>query len=117
MLVFVRYSLDTVVIWLPGSQVYIRLEWHIFVCCLFVVVLFIVYQIEGVYSESREGSVSRHQYKLVECTDPNNNTPLSEAAAGGDPPTIRRVIMIQLFACNQRLLVDLILPSLPGSFR
>ena len=27
--------------------------------------------------------VARFQYKLVECTDANNNTPLSEAAAGG----------------------------------
>ena len=60
-------------------------------CYLFIVVAFIVCQVAGVYSESGEASVSRHQYKLVECTDPNNNTPLSEAAAGGDPPTIRRV--------------------------
>ena len=27
--------------------------------------------------------IARFQYQLVECTDANKNTPLSEAAAGG----------------------------------
>ena len=33
--------------------------------------------------------VEIQQHKLVECSDANDNTPLSEAAAGGDPNTIR----------------------------
>lgn len=41
------------------------------------------------HAEAGESAVSRYQYKLVECSDPNNNTPLSEASAGGDPDTIR----------------------------
>ena len=32
------------------------------------------------------------QYKLVECTDANNNTPLSEAGAGGGVEAIRLLI-------------------------
>ena len=46
-------------------------------------------QVEALYMDSDEAVVARYQHKLVECTDPNNNTPLSEAAAGGDPDTIR----------------------------
>ncbi len=46
-------------------------------------------QVEALYVDSDKAVVARHQHKLVECTDPNNNTPLSEAAAGGDPDTIR----------------------------
>ena len=47
------------------------------------------WQVAALYMESDEAVVARHQHKLVECTDPNNNTPLSEAAAGGDPDTNR----------------------------
>lgn len=36
-----------------------------------------------VHSSSGDAIVKRLQYKLVDCTDPNNNTPISEAAAGG----------------------------------
>lgn len=43
----------------------------------------------GVHAQSGQAVVARYQYKLVECKDPNNNTPLSEAGAGGDPDTIR----------------------------
>lgn len=50
-------------------------------------------QIASLYSEAGEAVVSRHQYKLVECTDANNNTPLSEASAGGDPDTIKYTCM------------------------
>ena len=46
-------------------------------------------QVAGLHSEAGESVVSRYQYKLVECTDANNNTPLSEAGAGGDPDTIK----------------------------
>lgn len=44
-------------------------------------------QVSSLYSE--EQVVYIQQHKLVECTDPNGNTPVSEAAAGGDPDTIR----------------------------
>lgn len=27
--------------------------------------------------------VAREQHKMLECTDPNNNRPISEASAGG----------------------------------
>ncbi len=43
----------------------------------------------ALYMDSDKAVVTRHQHKLVECTDPNKNTPLSEAAAGGDQDTIR----------------------------
>ena len=33
--------------------------------------------------------IARNEHKLVECSDANKNSPLSEAAAGGDPDTIR----------------------------
>lgn len=46
-------------------------------------------QVANLYSDAGESAVSRYQYKLVECTDANNNTPLSEAGAGGDPDTIK----------------------------
>lgn len=44
-------------------------------------------QVSSLYSG--EQIVRIQQHKLVECTDPNGNTPVSEAAAGGDPDTIR----------------------------
>lgn len=34
-------------------------------------------------SEAGESIVKRFQYKMIECSDPNDNTALSEAAAGG----------------------------------
>ena len=46
----------------------------------------------ALYADSSEAAVARHQYKLVECTDPNKNTPLSEAGAGGDPETIKLLL-------------------------
>ncbi len=52
-------------------------------------------QVEALYSTDTtwtvhdETLVARHQHKRMECTDPNNNTPLSKAVAGGDPDTIR----------------------------
>ena len=44
-------------------------------------------QVSSLYSGEQIVHIQRH--KLVECTDPNGNTPVSEAAAGGDPDTIR----------------------------
>ena len=38
--------------------------------------------------------VARHQFKLVECKDANNNTPLSEAAAGGNHPTVELLLSL-----------------------
>ena len=46
-------------------------------------------QVATLYADESDLVVQRHRYKLVECTDPNNNTPLSEAGAGGDPDTLR----------------------------
>ncbi|XP_003384105.1 PREDICTED: putative IQ motif and ankyrin repeat domain-containing protein [Amphimedon queenslandica] len=43
-------------------------------------------------SEAGESIVKRFQYKMIECSDPNDNTALSEAAAGGDPLTINFLI-------------------------
>ncbi|XP_064382225.1 IQ motif and ankyrin repeat domain-containing protein 1-like isoform X2 [Halichondria panicea] len=51
-------------------------------------------EVEALYMDSDEAVVARYQHKLVECTDPNNNTPLSEAAAGGDPDTIRLLMSL-----------------------
>lgn len=36
------------------------------------------------HSESGEPIVRKFQYKLIECCDANDNTPLSEASAGGN---------------------------------
>ena len=44
-------------------------------------------QVSSLYSG--EQMIYIQQLKLVECTDPNGNTPISEAAAGGNPDTIR----------------------------
>lgn len=49
----------------------------------------LIMQIANLYPEAGESVVSRYQHKLVESTDANNNTPLSEAGAGGDPDTIK----------------------------
>ena len=44
---------------------------------------------EHLCKEKDEDTALRNRHMLVECTDANGNTPLSEAAAGGDPNTIR----------------------------
>ena len=44
------------------------------------------------HGDAGEAVVARYQHKLVECSDPNNNTPLSEAGAGGDPEAIRLLV-------------------------
>lgn len=41
---------------------------------------------------ARQSLITRHQLALVDCEDPNNNTPLSEAAGGGHVDTIRLLI-------------------------
>ena len=41
------------------------------------------------YKDQGEEMMARNEHKLVECCDANKNSPLSEAAAGGDPDTIR----------------------------
>ena len=48
-------------------------------------------QVRKLCSDQGEEMVARSQYMLIECTDANRNTPLSEAAAGGDEDTIRLV--------------------------
>lgn len=49
-------------------------------------------EVAKLHSSSGEGIVARFQYKLVECSDANNNTPLSEAAAGGHADTINLLV-------------------------
>ena len=39
-------------------------------------------------------AIARHQFKLIECKDANNNTPLSEASAGGHPSTVQLLISL-----------------------
>ena len=41
---------------------------------------------------SLELQILRHQMNLIDCEDANHNTPLSEAAAGGDGETIEFLI-------------------------
>ena len=48
-------------------------------------ILFIFIKVAKNCSEAGESIVKRFQYKMIECSDPNDNTALSEAAAGGRP--------------------------------
>ena len=41
---------------------------------------------------ARQSLAAKHQLSLVDCEDPNNNTPLSEAAGGGHVDTILLLI-------------------------
>ena len=36
--------------------------------------------------------LARQLYNFIDCTDANNNTPLSEASAGGHPDTIKLLL-------------------------
>ena len=49
-------------------------------------------QVADLHGDAGETVVARYQCKLVECSDPNDNTPLSEAGAGGDPEAIRLLV-------------------------
>ena len=40
-------------------------------------------QVAQLYQEAGDMMVARQQHKMLECADPNNNTPISEAGAGG----------------------------------
>ena len=51
---------------------------------------FMMVQVSALHQGEQLKSLQQH--KLVECTDPNGNTPLSEAAAGGSPDTVRYII-------------------------
>lgn len=35
---------------------------------------------------------AKHQLQIINCEDPNANTPLSEAASGGNPSTVQLLI-------------------------
>ena len=52
------------------------------------------------HSESGNDVIERFQYQLIQCTDPNNNTPLSEASAGGES---MGVVKGGFFICPHRL--------------
>ena len=48
-----------------------------------------LWQVRQSCSNQGQEMISKCQFMMVECTDANKNTPLSEAAAGGDLDTIR----------------------------
>ena len=39
-------------------------------------------------------AIARHHFRLIECKDANNNTPLSEASAGGHSSTVELLISL-----------------------
>ena len=45
----------------------------------------------ALHANEGDAMIDRHQLKLVECCDPNKNSPLSEAGAGGHADTIKCV--------------------------
>lgn len=49
----------------------------------------ILMQVRKLCSQQDEEIIARSQYMLIECTDANKNTPLSEAASGGNEDAIR----------------------------
>ena len=69
-----------------GNIIFIRM-------CELVLYLFKVCQL---YQEQGSDVVARYQYHLVESTDPNGNSPLSEAGAGGDSDTIQLALVFYL---------------------
>jgi Skp family chaperone for outer membrane proteins len=60
-----------------------------------IVIKSILEEVRQLWREHSDGVITRHQYLLVQCTDANENSPISEAAAGGDIDTIRLLLSLE----------------------